>query len=488
MNPYLLHLSFNVFVYLFLGFALGASVGLALFFYSYLKSRIKMRSLEEDKELVHYEKRIVMDFLHNLIEGLGENINEEELFERIVRGSVRSTTALSACLFERRGQSLVRVASEGLFPPFKPLPKARLGETRVELMEKVLEGESFMMGEHLVGSVAASGKAVIIKDAARDPRFARARDEALRVYSIIVAPIVFSQEVLGVLAVANPIDGSNFNDADLSLIESFAEQAGLIIHNCSLLDMQREKQKIDFDLSMASHVQRMILPKDLPKLVGLDIASLYQPAQSLGGDLYNTFKLSEHGLAVAVADVSGKGIPASLLMSICRTNLHHLAPLIPSPKELLIRLNEEMIPNIRQSMFITLLYALVDTESDTLTFARAGHEKLFLLREGERHGRFIHAEGMAIGLVPNEIFSSKIEDVTLPFQKGDIAILYTDGITECINEQNHEFSSSRLASSVETMRRQSASSISEELFKHLKQFCGHRPFSDDLSLIALKRV
>ena len=454
----------------------------------YFRSQAKMRVLEEDKQLVHYEKRIVMDFLHHLIEGLGENIKREELFERMTRGSVRSTTALCACLFERSGNQLVRVASEGLFPPLKPLSKKQpKGRTRVELIEKVLEGESFEMGEGLVGSVAASGQAVIIKHAAKDPRIIRATDDALRIYSIIVAPIVFSGEVLGVLAVANPIDGSNFNDADLSLIESFAEQAGLIIYNCDLIDVQREKQKIDFDLSMASSIQRMILPKQLPKVEGLDIASFYHPAQSVGGDLYSTFKLSDHKVAVAVADVSGKGVPASLLMSICQTNLRHLSPVIDSPAKLLTRLNREMAPNIREGMFITLLYGLIDVKENTLTFARAGHEKPFLLAQQQRHGDFIGSEGMAVGMVPDEIFSNAIEDVTIPFRQGDIALFYTDGLTECVNGDDAEFSSARLASCVETIRSQSAQSITDNLFTYLKKFSDGRPFVDDLSFIVLKR-
>ncbi|MEO0794602.1 MAG: GAF domain-containing SpoIIE family protein phosphatase [Verrucomicrobiota bacterium] len=475
-----------------IGLLLGAMSG---WLFMRLSARGKHEKLQEEIRLLQQEKQIVVEFMHNLVEAIGDGVNREELFQRIVHAAILSTGALSACVFIRSENGKLRgVAVEGLFPPQRALVGKSLGRasTRAKFIEGILRSEEFDMGEGVIGSVAKSGKALLIEDASKDPRIVQHEDASLRVRSLVVAPIPFREEVLGVLAVANPADGLSFNETDFSLIQSLAEQAGLAIHNSDLIQVQMEKQKLDFDISMASSIQGMILPKKFPDLPGLSIDAFYRPAQKIGGDLYDVFKLDENRVAMAIADVSGKGLPASLLMTICQTNLRHLARQGGSPAEILRLLNQEMAPEMRQDMFITLIYAVLDMEREEITFARAGHELMLMIHDNgigkDVTSEMLGSEGMAIGMVPSEVFDEFIEDRTVPFQKGDTAVFYTDGVTEACNNTGDEFSGERLAEIARTLKDRSAKDLKRGIVSTVEEFIGGGMFHDDLTLIVAKHV
>jgi len=479
-------------MYFILGLLLGSLGG---FLFYRLSVRRQRQKLEEDIQMLQQEKQIVVEFMHNLVEAIGDGVNRDELFQRIVHAAILSTGALSACVFERKGNELRGVAVEGLFPPQRPLPESSAEKisTRAKFIEGILRSEVFTVGEGVIGSVAKSGKALLIEDAKSDPRVVQHADPSLQVRSLVVAPIPFREEVLGVLAVANPADGLAFNETDFSLIESLAEQAGLAIHNSDLMQVQMDKQKLDFDIAMASSIQGMILPSVFPQMPGLDIDAFYRPAQKIGGDLYDVFKVDDNRVGFAIADVSGKGVPASLLMAICQTNLRHFAREFDSPAEILRQMNREMTPEMRQDMFITLIYAVLDVKKGELTMARAGHELLLLVHNdpkanGDARTELVGAEGMAIGMVPSEIFDMVIEDRVIPFGPGDTAVFYTDGITEASNREGAEFSDKRLSEVALSLRERGAKAINEGVVSTVERFTGGSMFMDDLTLITVKHT
>src|SRR5690606_34479414 len=204
-------------------------------------------------------------------------------------------------------------------------------------------------------------------------------------------------------------------------------------------NLQLEKKKLDLDLSLASNVQQMLLPKEYPAIPKLEIDAVYIPAQKVGGDLYDFIPLSGNRLAVAIADVSGKGIPASLLMTICRCNLRHYSALHDSPARVLMELNRSMAPDMRKDMFITLVYAIIDMDKDEIVFARAGHELPLLSRRDPEKSivatEMLQSEGIAVGLVESDLFDSVIEDKQVPFEQGNVLVFYTDGVTEATNDE-----------------------------------------------------
>ncbi len=479
-----------MFLVLVIGLILGA---LAMFLPVY-RSRRTVRRLEEEKAQVTQERQLVVDFMHHMVEALGEGLTREALHQRIVHAAILCSGALSACLFERTEDGKMRSAAvEGLFPPHRPLPAAVREKlaTRARFIEQVLKTEAFPANEGIVGAVVQTGRGQLIADAAADARVVLHEDPALKVRSLIAVPLQFRDRFFGVLAVANSADGEPFTLTDFSLMQSLAEQAALALHNAEFLNYQIEKRQLDLDLSLASGIQQMLLPKEPPQMGGLDIDARYTPAQKVSGDFYDLFPLSPTRLGVAVADVSGKGIPASLLMAICRTNLRQIAPRHESPAQTLAEVNRALGGDLR-GMFITILYAVIDTARNEVTFARAGHElPLFSRRDrvtGVAVGEYVGSEGMPLGLVPDEIFTAVIQDRTEPFHQRDALVLYTDGLTEAPNEEDKEFSGARLADAVHALHARSARELNDGILETVHRFAGNTALRDDLTLVTIKRV
>lgn len=472
------------------GFILGGAVG----WFFWWSSRRENVRLDEEKQLLVQEKLIVFDFMHNLVEAIGDGVTRQQLFQHVVHAAILSTGALSACIFELRGTKLQGVAIEGLFPPHRPLPqgsKVKL-TTRAKFIEQILKSETFDVGEGLVGLVAQTAKGLIIEDARNDPRIVRHNDPSLQVRSLIAVPIAFKNELIAVLAIVNPSDGGGFGETDFSLAMSLGEQAGLAIHNLDLMSLQIEKNKLDVDLGLAREIQSMLLPSRYPHNDCYDIAAVYLPAQKVGGDLYDIFELSGHRLGIAIADVSGKGIPASLLMAICQTNLRHLARQIESPAQVLVELNKVMVRDMRQDMFITLTYVVADPERNTLRIARAGHELPIMVRRSELdhayRAEMVKGGGMALGMVEDAIFQATLREVEIPFAQDDVFTLYTDGVTESVNSDGTEFSNGRLADILRTLRSRPAREINQGVMDKVALFTGSSGRLDDFTLVTIKRV
>lgn len=482
----------GIYTGLTLGICIGLTIGVVIGLILVWLSRREIVRKDEQMQLLAQEKTIVFDFVHNMAAAIGDGISREELFERVVHAAILSTGALSACIFERNGDLLKGVAVEGLFPPHRPMPdsvKAKI-TSRARFMDQVLKAEVFRVGEGLVGRAAASGKGILIENALEDPQIIKHEDPALEVRSVIVVPISFRDRNLGVLAIVNPSDGGAFGHSDYSLAESLSEQAGLAIHNLDLMATQIEKNKLDVDLGLAHEIQNMLLPRGFPDIPGLGMAKIYQAAQKVGGDLYDVFGLGLNRVGIAIADVSGKGIPASLLMAICQSNLRHFAQHIDSPAEVLRELNEVMLDEMRPEMFVTITYAVLDLELDEIVFARGGHELPILVHaiDDQVEVHLVKSSGMALGMVPDEIFSTTIRDTRIPFRQGDILTLYTDGVTEVQNKDGTEFGNTRLGNVIKSLYRRNADDIAKGILDRISLFSGTESQIDDLTLIIAKHL
>jgi phosphoserine phosphatase RsbU/P len=450
---------------------------------------------EEQRERAVHDRQRALDFMHLMAEALGEGLSRQELHQRIVHASILCTGALSACIFERTANDTMRsVAIEGLFPPHRPLPDHVKGKltTRAKFIEQVLRSEEFPVGEGIAGRVAETGRGELIADAVNDPRIVKHDDPNLVVRSVIAVPMRFRERFFGVLVVANPVDNRLFTEMECTLMQSLAEQAALALHNSESLNLQIERKQLDLDLSIASGIQQMLLPSQSIVFAGLDLDARYAPAQRVGGDLFDLFVISPTRLGVAVADVSGKGIAASLYMAVCRTNLRQIAPRHVSPAQSLVELNRTMGADIHGDLYVTVLFAVIDIATHSVTFARAGHELPLFARRDPVTGNYlthlVRSEGMPIGLVPDELFAAAIEDKIEPFDSGDTLVLFTDGVTEAPNEEEKEFSSARLGDVVRALHMRSAREINDGILESVRRFSGDAGQRDDLSLVTVKRA
>jgi phosphoserine phosphatase RsbU/P len=305
-------------------------------------------------------------------------------------------------------------------------------------------------------------------------------------------PMKFRERSFGVLVVVNPVDNGPFTTTECTLMESLAEQAALALHNAESMSLQIERKQLDLDLSIASGIQQMLLPAHSTVFPGLDLDARYSPAQRVGGDLFDVIILSPTRLGVAVADVSGKGIAASLYMAVCRTNLRQIARRHVSPSQVLVDLNRAMEADIQGDLYVTMTYAVIDVGTNRVTFARGGHELPLFARTEPSTGAYlthlVRSEGMPLGLFPEDLFASAIEDKVEPFDAGDTLVLYTDGVTEAPNLEEKEFSGARLADVVRALHARAAREINDGILESVRRFSGGAPQRDDLTLVTVRRV
>jgi sigma-B regulation protein RsbU (phosphoserine phosphatase) len=250
---------------------------------------------------------------------------------------------------------------------------------------------------------------------------------------------------------------------------------------CVCLDhySAEQKRQLESELELSHKLQRALLPQQIPEIPGLQFAAFSQPAEIVGGDYYDFFRFQDDAYGFVIADVMGKGLPASMLMSSLQASLRILGPENESPATVAHRLNGLFFHNIHLIKFITLFLASYDPDTRALKYCNAGHNPPLLFRRNERRIQFLHPTGAAIGLA--ESFTFGIETVVLA--PGDILLLYTDGVTEAMNPAREEFGESRLADFVQRQEALSSKDLIKELRLRLNEFAGAQVHHDDVTIL-----
>jgi serine phosphatase RsbU (regulator of sigma subunit) len=243
------------------------------------------------------------------------------------------------------------------------------------------------------------------------------------------------------------------------------------------------RQSIEQELRLARSIQQAFLPEEVPTLEGWQISPLYQPAREVGGDFYDFHPLSGGRLGLVVGDATGKGVPAALVMSTTLGMLRAVSQALDSssPGEMLERVNEALVPSIPPNMFVTCFYAILEPESGLLNYANAGHDLPYLWHSGECEE--LRARGMPLGLMPQMSYEEK----EIVLQKGDSALLYTDGLVEAHDPQREMFGFPRLQELVSEHGEEE--SLEEALLEELYSFVGEGwEQEDDITLVTLRRA
>jgi sigma-B regulation protein RsbU (phosphoserine phosphatase) len=469
-------------VYVILGI-FGSCIGLMTL---YVKARSAYSKQEDIRACTEKEKTIVLELLHAFMHAVSQGVSQKQLYRLILHNSLVSTEGISACFYEYfpTSKQLKKVASEGLFPSLKTKIPSHL--SRAEILSLIHQGEIFHYGEGIVGEVAQTLRPVVLAADNIDRYVVHHWDNALRIKNLLISPVCFRNELLGVLAVANSTRDVPFSKSTCHLLELMTQQAGIMLHNVKYLNFQIEKSKLDFDLKLASHVQSFLLPcSDLIKLSHCDFSAYCKPAQQIGGDFYTLFKLDDDRTAFVVADVAGKGIAASLLMTTCVAHLKHCTFLYDSPAAILKTMNKYLYTETSQEMFVTMVYCVLDTSRQTLKISRAGHECPLLIKPDLPIQKLM-PQGIGLGMVPSEIFDNLLEEATYDFKPGDTCILYTDGVTEALNAQNQEFSQQNLFKVIDENRGKPPKELVQKIVESVEDFSGSDRLSDDLTLVIFR--
>jgi PAS domain S-box len=240
------------------------------------------------------------------------------------------------------------------------------------------------------------------------------------------------------------------------------------------------------ELALARDVQQHLLPSRFPPLGRIEVEVLSQPSQQLGGDYYDVLPVDERHHGFVIADVSGKGAPAALMMAACRASLRLCAPGELSPAAVLRRVNRALQPDMPPGMYITLFYGILNLDTLALRFCRAGHEPALLLREGGGAPVLLGDGGMALGMAPDELFEATLDEGRVVLAAGDLLALYTDGINEACNAAGDEFGRDRLADSLRRHQKEPLAEILRRVNRYLRQFCTLAPRHDDRALLLIR--
>lgn len=272
------------------------------------------------------------------------------------------------------------------------------------------------------------------------------------------------------------------------------DETGQVTHHEGLLTditerrraEERERAVRERDLRTAGEIQQHLRPRDFPAMAEVEIEALYDPSMTIGGDYYDVVRVGPRRWGFAIADVSGKGAGAALMMAECRASLRLCAENEPSPAATLRRVNAAIQPDMRPGMYIGLFYGVLDLDTHEFSYCRAGHEPPLVLRAAGGEPEALQGEGMALGLDAGVLFDEILEECRITLEAGDLLALYTDGITEACNPQDEEFSRERLAATLQRHGERPLAEVIRTVDRYVRNFCVLAPRHDDRTLLLVR--
>lgn len=343
-----------------------------------------------------------------------------------------------------------------------------------ELMELRLK-----LGEGLIGWVAQTGDAIIVSDVRKDARYINARKQTR---SEVVAPIISNDEVIGVFDLESD-EQDAYTEDDKQVLMLLASQVAISVEKAMLHEQLVEKKRLEAQLEVARQVQLALLPERDPEIAGFDISAYNFSTEEVSGDYYDFVKPYEDHLGLVIADVSGKGVPASLLMSFLRASLRSAIHVGYAPNVGMAKVNYLLWESIEPHQFVTAFYGMLDATNRTLAFVNAGHNPPLILNP-DGSARFIERGGLPLGLFKD----TRYYEYYLPIDAGQILVLYTDGATEATSPEGEEYGRSRLVEVVRACRDRRARDMIDYIYNDIFKWTDGRGATDDVTFVIIKAL
>jgi phosphoserine phosphatase RsbU/P len=416
----------------------------------------------------------VADKLRLLLEitrKISRSLNLEEVLAQVM------DTLVSLLPYDAAGIYIIRRdphISEGGTASLIFHAEAVRGYDLEELMELRLK-----LGEGLIGSVAQTGEAIIVPDVRTDARYVNARHETR---SELVAPIISNDEVIGVFDLESD-QPDTYTEDDRQVLMLLASQVAISIEKAMLHEQLVEKKRLEAQLEVARQVQLALLPERDPELEGFDISAYNFSTEEVSGDYYDFVKPYDDHLGLVIADVSGKGVPASLLMSFLRASLRAAIHIGYAPNVGMAKVNYLLWESIEPHQFVTAFYGMLDATNRTLAFVNAGHNPPLVLNADGSH-RFIERGGLPLGLFRD----TRYYEYYLPIDSGQVLVLYTDGATEATSPDGEEYGRERLLKVVQASRDRRARDMIDFIYNEIFEWTGGRGATDDVTFVVIKAL
>jgi len=431
---------------------------------------IKNKEYEEDLKRKSREMQDLLEktsALHEISRSIDSLASLDSLLQDIVQKAMHLMNAESG--------SLLLFADEGDELEFK----VALGPK-----SDTVKPFRIKLGQGISGWVAEHGEPILIKDAYQDPRFDPSFDKrsGYRTRSFLCVPLRYKERILGVITILNRLDMKPFSEKDLELLFTFSTQAALAIENTRLLQEAIEKERLKADIKIASEIQKLLIPNQLPEIEDLEIAATYIPCKEMSGDFYDIIPMKDGKWAFIMADVSGKSIPAAMLMSNFQASVRTIFQFSDNLAWIMENLNQMIMRQTSADRYITVFAAIYDSHSGVLDYVNAGHNPPFILKKSKEF-TLLNKGGIFLGAFPWEY-----EKTGLKLENDDLLVIYTDGLVEAMNEKEEEFELERLKQLVKANQHQKLSELKETIIEAVRDHVGSQQLEDDFTLMLIRKI
>jgi serine phosphatase RsbU (regulator of sigma subunit) len=352
------------------------------------------------------------------------------------------------------------------------------------LVPKAYKGEGFRISSGVRDRVLRDKTSILVRDAQLDDAFkGRMSIVEQKVHTMMAVPLQTKERIIGLIYVDSPFVLREFTKDDLNLLSVMGHIAAIRVENARLAEIEQTERIMQRDLSQAAEIQRRMLPARAPEVAGTDLAGFNAACRTVGGDYYDFFPYPDGRVAMALGDVSGKGLPASLMMMALHARVQVLAEEPGNLATFMTRLNKTTCAQCPSNRFITFFFCVLDTASGQLTFANAGHNPPILVRaSGE--AQMLEGGGPVLGILPIALYGEQ----RVHLDPGDMLVLYSDGVTEANNAAYDEYGEGRFIEVLKRHREAPAAAIVEAVTHDLAEFAAGAPQADDITLVVAKRV
>lgn len=485
--------SLYVLIFLLLGvdyeifFIQNIMIPLSYFLFLFIIHRynqIADNEISQQFEFIQNDIESLFDFMRNLGSAIAEKLDLEHTLDFIISSAVKSADADGgAILIIDEQDSLLKVQSvTGTFPtPYAVPDRVKL---KLSTIESYFKSTPIKMGETVLGEAAESGQPIFIRNTATDERMKHnTQNDTLFVSSIIVIPLIIQKRVLGVLSVLIRQQNKFFTENDFLHIRSFADFASLAFDFIMTYFELIEKKEMERELGIAAEIQQKLLPAKLPKIKSATLAAFSVPAKGVSGDYFDVLPLKKNKVALVMCDVAGKGVPAALVMVMIRSILHLITSAEKDAATIVTWINRGISGRIDIDHFATLSFLTFDQESGEVLYSNAAHHPLMLWRANTKKIETIDTEGLPLGIERNMKYAQK----RFVLQKGDVILLYTDGIIEAMDSNGQQYSYDALKKIVTQNAIKTPSELITSIKADIKKFVGNARQHDDQTLLLMKK-
>ena len=407
-----------------------------------------------------------LSVLNKLALAVGTSSNSDEVLDTIVREAVRAVKA---------EQGSIKLITEQEERPLETLVRQRNNRGAVQ---------TYHIDMHITGWVLKNRQALKIDDLSHDPRFKTTEKERQGIHSILCVPIWLQAKMSGILMVINKRNRENFTDGDLRLLSIIAAQSGQLIRNSQLQQESIERTHLQHELDLARKIQLSMLPEKDPYLPGLAISSYFEPARTVGGDYYDYIRFSDEQLVLVMADVSGHGPSAALVMTLLKGIIRSVVDDSPISSAMMHNVNRIISQIIPSEIFITLQLIFFDLGKKRLIYCNAGHNPPLRYDRQTKTCTRLELHACALNVLPD--FEFPLKEYTL--HQGDIIVVYTDGITEATNPKDEMYGIEPLMEAVNSFYKDSPQRLVESIIEHLHTFTKGEKQADDRALVIAKII